>query len=914
MRDTYKDTKTWKNSLGQAGATAAETEILGNLTASYENAREKAAILADEIKRALPFFTVHDIDHIDALWDAADTLLYGNQDSGWQYPLNPAEGYVLGLSFLLHDLGMGLAAYGEGLPGLQKNQYFLDAVADAFRQEEDRFITEEDWKPIHAKLSEAKDLNDLPSFLKRALENTLRELHAQKAETLGIACWDGPNGKIYMIADDYLRDSYGKLAGEIAASHGWDYDTLKERFPDSPSGAPGKIPRKWTIDARKLACILRAADAIQIDDRRAPSLLMAIRKPEGVSKLHYAFQNKLNQPIVTEERLKFSSNSAFGLEEMDAWWVCYDYLRMVDRELRDADIFLTETRRTPFQARGVYGLSSPRELSRYIQAESWIPMDTAIQVGDMGKLVSTLGGKQLYGQDSDWVPFRELIQNGADAIRARRLQTKNWKDSDGDLTISLYEEGGSNYISFTDTGVGMSEAVLTGPFLDFGQSFWNTPLMHKEWPGLAAKGFQSTGQYGIGFYSVFMWSQDVKVVTRKYKGVGSDKTLTLEFREGVKCRPVLREATEEEMELVERGGTCVAIRISDELMEKIREGRIFKTEFERQYILTEETIEDTIAMFFPCLDCSLWINCFGDHKQITAANDWETLDPIPLIKRLIGPKRIEMEQNLIIAPSDLFKYADNLENIYENGILIGRTFLCPNSYGWNGPGCVIVGGIRGENLPDYVCGVIQGKSTRADRSQADLGMNKKTIQNWMKSQAEKLSKTDTAPDEEMVLSAILYAFSINTYRDRFIIARFNDEYLKYQDIVERVRRTEIEVLLIYPVWWDADVEKGRKKRKEKYGETIAFVEIYDRLSAEWINLFGIPEDTSNPYGLVKCAILEGLGISTEKEKLHVIDSDRIHDVDGSSPLQPLLIDLLAFTHQRFSCIITREELQFKGES
>lgn len=57
-----------------------------------------------------------------------------------------------------------------------------------------------------------------------------------------------------------------------------------------------------------------------------------------------------------------------------------------------------------------------------------------------------------------------------------------------------------NIIEVEDNGVGMSPKVLTGPFLDFGQSFWGTSLMHEELPGLESKGFISTRGALVALY------------------------------------------------------------------------------------------------------------------------------------------------------------------------------------------------------------------------------------------------------------------------------------------------------------------------------------------------------------------------------------------------------------------------------
>src|SRR5688572_25964341 len=83
--------------------------------------RERAAILAGEIQRDLPEFTVHDVTHLDALWEMADLI------AGSDYPLNPLEVFALGGAILLHDLGLGLAAWPDGLAGIKTGLGWQDA-------------------------------------------------------------------------------------------------------------------------------------------------------------------------------------------------------------------------------------------------------------------------------------------------------------------------------------------------------------------------------------------------------------------------------------------------------------------------------------------------------------------------------------------------------------------------------------------------------------------------------------------------------------------------------------------------------------------------------------------------------------------------------------------------------------------
>ncbi|MBR4425986.1 MAG: ATP-binding protein, partial [Oscillospiraceae bacterium] len=792
----YEDSSTWKRTLGStdSGMTENESACVERLRASYRNTRDRAGQLAESISKTLPFFTQHDISHIDALWDSADLLL------GNDYPLNPAEGYVLGLSFLLHDLGMALAAYQEGPDGIRDNAFFRDALASEFLQEQGRTIREADWTALEQDLFRLDGTG--PAFLNRALAATLRELHTEKAETLAFQCWTDGKQQMYLIDDSDLREAFGELAGKIAASHGWSYDRLKASFPDAPQGVTGVFPQKWEVDARKLACVLRGADAIQIDDRRAPSFLMALRRLEGASKQHWVFQNRLNQPTVQEAHLFFTSKSAFPLDQMEAWWLCYDTLRMADRELQNADTLLMETGRTPFRVRGVYGLSSAKELSRYIQVKGWIPMDTTIRVGNVASLVAKLGGAQLYGKDSELVPFRELIQNGADAVRARRMLEERGDDY-GDVVISMDERDGKHWISFSDNGIGMSEQVLTGPFLDFGQTFWNTSLMNRELPGLSARGFRSTGQYGIGFYSVFIWSEEVRVITRRYD-LGREKTLVLEFRQGVESRPVLRSGTKEEQGLVRDGGTCVKVCLSEERVEQIRSGKIF------QY---GENLEVSLARLAPCLDCNL----FYQKTMLVRANDWQTMDPMALVNRVVAKIWEEtgsaMYRERWPAYRSYFqRYCANMSPCYEGDTMCGRAFLFPGLLYISGLGTLISGGFQSGERAVFFGGVVPGRQTDVSRNLLYPSMSDVALRRWAETQRDLIVKMKSAGWEQVAAASLLSSLGVSP--DDLFLAECMDGYLMYENIVDRVNRSKREFFVVFTVsLGDFDISLGDSHAK-----------------------------------------------------------------------------------------------------
>src|SRR5436305_4060756 len=101
---------------------------------------------------------------------------------------------------------------------------------------------------------------------------------------------------------------------------------------------------------------------------------------------------------------------------------------MVDRELSQVDALLADSHRPRLRVRGVAGVESPHRFRKYVEVSGWTPVDARLHVSNVADLARKLGGEELYG-DKVYVPLRELIQNAADAVRARRIlgrYSPNW--------------------------------------------------------------------------------------------------------------------------------------------------------------------------------------------------------------------------------------------------------------------------------------------------------------------------------------------------------------------------------------------------------------------------------------------------------------------------------------------------------
>jgi len=256
MSEGYQSTKLWLSSLGIEDASQEGKRCVERLRTAYLDFRAKTSQLTGRIQGTLPGLTIHDVTHLDALWEIADLI------AGPDYPLNPLEGFLLGGAILLHDSALCFEAYEGGIDGLRAS---------------------DTWKDAHA-LAMQRDLTGDESTVRSAADfAALRHLHARQAALLGTKQWRTPDGDlIYLIEDSELRTRYGKQIGEIASSHHWPIEDVGSRFK-TQINAPSAFPKDWRVDPMKIACLLRCADAAHIDDRRAPDFLRALARREGVS-------------------------------------------------------------------------------------------------------------------------------------------------------------------------------------------------------------------------------------------------------------------------------------------------------------------------------------------------------------------------------------------------------------------------------------------------------------------------------------------------------------------------------------------------------------------------------------------------------------------------------------------------------
>lgn len=491
-------------------------EDVSRLVTSLRGVRKRVQQLSSRIADSLPGLTIHDISHLDALWEVAGTV------AGPDYPLNPLEAYVFGASVLLHDVGLCFEAYSGG-----KN-----AVRDTLP-----------WRDAYGRLSQTA--GPRPNLKREADLEALRALHASQAARLATQPWKLDDRELYLIDDHDLRENYGELIGNIASSHHWDLEMVESRFK-IPRPAGAFLKAGWVVDSLKVACLLRVADAGHMDGTRAPSFLLRVLQMNSVSRTHWQSQNKLGRLGVNSDdptQLVVASTTPFPRSESAAWWVAFDLISVFDRELRRSNALLgasSDGPRRAFTTKSVAGAGQVRELVQYVEPDGWEPTDSTVHVSDVANLVETMGGPQLYGKDADRlnVALRELIQNATDAICARR-SLPNSGGFEGCITVRLRKDLDERWIlQVDDDGVGMSSTTLTNDLLDFGRSFWVSERAAREFPGIHTAGYTPVGRFGIGFFSIFMAASSVQVFSRRFDK-GLDDVRCLSFADGLSLRPTL---------------------------------------------------------------------------------------------------------------------------------------------------------------------------------------------------------------------------------------------------------------------------------------------------------------------------------------------------------------------------------------
>ena len=604
----FEQTGLWSRAFG-APADPGNRVQLDRLVTAYRQLWANAVVLAGEIQKSVPGLTLHDEAHFSALWARADQI------AGPHLAMTPLELFVFGAAVLLHDNANSIAAFPGGLSEISATPEW----ADALREWRDRAP-----EGTPAGQLTQQDRNDV-------LFDTLRTIHAQRAETLAFLEIPVDGEVVRLFPDETLRRHLGEIIGQIAASHHWDAASLPGRLPDRLGPLAG-MPSDWSIRPVLLACLLRCADAVQLDQSRAPDFLFGLLRLRGVSADHWRAQNRLATPIVDPEdagALRLTSTRAFPESAADAWWIAYEAIHVANRELQAADAQLRDLRLPAFAVSRIRGAESPVRLTEQVRVQGWQPVPAQVTITDVAKVVGTFGGEQLYGQDHT-VPLRELIQNAADAIRLRRQLEPVGSGYRGRIVVRLVAgEEGFSILSVEDDGLGMSKDVLTGPLIDFGGSYLTSGIVKRERPGLKAASQGRIGRYGIGFFSSFMLADQVRITSKPFDR-GRDDVHTLLFRRGIHDRPLLLDGGPQDFGAL--ASSRVTLKVAAAKVEAMLNPTVGMGGSRIGY-----TLEQLVGVLCPMLDVDVHVDS-GGGPDLRHRADWFVEDRRQWLNRILVPE------------------------------------------------------------------------------------------------------------------------------------------------------------------------------------------------------------------------------------------------------------------------------------
>lgn len=115
--------------------------------------------------------------------------------------------------------------------------------------------------------------------------------------------------------------------------------------------------------------------------------------------------------------------------------------------------------------------------------------------------------------------LRELVSNASDALNKMRLISlteKEYVDPDTELKIDIHVDEEKKSITISDTGIGMTQEELIssiGTIASSGTQKFLEEMKNKPEQNAS----DLIGQFGVGFYAVFMVTDEVVLRTRSYK-------------------------------------------------------------------------------------------------------------------------------------------------------------------------------------------------------------------------------------------------------------------------------------------------------------------------------------------------------------------------------------------------------------
>ena len=511
-------------------------------------------ILADNTMSFFPDYTDHGITHINQVLEQEVKLI--PEETQKANVLTEHDAALLIVSTFLHDIAMHI--FPEG---------FLQLVGQDspfkplpwFDEDHEGHAADRPWHDLWI---------DYTSEIRRSSEGKLSLIIGEEAarvwkfEKLPDKSSDWTKNH-YLVIGEFLRRHHARLAHEIAIygfpifpgrsgfpalgqdtqnslcpladligltarSHGMSLRVCKAYLDHKHPG----LPKPEGASPLYSMALLRVADYLQIDKKRAPAVLLQLKNPQSPLSIQEWNKHQVIRKIDPHTdpsalHITVDDKTADGKPlSLQTYLQVRELLENLQTEMDHASAVLSECY-ARYTNEGMHHLtlkylrikSNPLE-PEFQKKLPYIPKKTEFSTDPR---LLTLLVKPLYG-DYPEVGVRELVQNAADAVRELKTWCSNHNTKPesldlpeiaADVVVEFIDQNDRVLLRVQDCGIGMTADTIQNYFLKAGASFRHSDEWLKEFTDDTGHSkVARAGKFGIGAFAIFLLGRKYRLQTR----------------------------------------------------------------------------------------------------------------------------------------------------------------------------------------------------------------------------------------------------------------------------------------------------------------------------------------------------------------------------------------------------------------
>lgn len=443
---------------------ALASDVLKNSNSIIELINKKTTI-------NFPNYTNHDVRHSISILNTMHDLIKDNEDfSALEYAL-------MVYSAMFHDIGMTIS----------------DDEIKKIKVDDSKYLYNQSFKLIKKNLNNNEEL---------AIQEVVRSAHGKIAHDLITTQYKEffklPSRSIYFDED----------LGIICQAHTEGKHYLEQLATEKSKG-------NYTYNPRFIAILLRVADILDIDDTRTPIELYKSIDLNDYSNEEWQKNFVIENSKKIHKRNKLKEIRLEGTcENIKIHRKLLNYIKCIENEL---SILVNMTS----DMKNEYQININTDVKNNIVPKGYTIPDLKLNM-DYHAVTNLLMGEAIYGSKN--LGLRELLQNSIDSIMVKKdkLEINNHPlKNNYEPTIDIDIDEKNNKITIKDNGMGMNEHIITNYFLNIGKSYYKS----KDFINYTHN-YNPIGNFGIGFLSCFMLSNNVNVETKYFN---SNKKYTIDL-------------------------------------------------------------------------------------------------------------------------------------------------------------------------------------------------------------------------------------------------------------------------------------------------------------------------------------------------------------------------------------------------